>query len=168
MLPKSFGLKVPLLRSHKDCAWNLLTEVRRAAGDLSCVSFSSEGYSIEYEYFCGYSMRVIPCKYKLFGPKIYETFVREKFKKLRMVFILLFYSSSLLWLFLLSFLVMTNLAYTRKGRKEREREGGSLSLNGCFCLFSIPRVSLNMFLTWTYFTFILEIWRISSDLLPNS
>ena len=87
MLPKSLGLKVPLLRSHKDCAWNLLIEVRRAAGDLSCVSFSSEGYfigyecSIEYEYFYGYSMRVIPCNYKHFGPRIYKTFVREKFKK---------------------------------------------------------------------------------------
>lgn len=32
-------------------------------------------------------------------------------------------------------------------------------LNGCFCIFSVSWVSLNMFLTWTYFIFILEILR---------
>ena len=117
MLPKSLGLKVPLLRSHKDCAWNLLIEVRRAAGDLSCVSFSSEGYfigyecSIEYEYFYGYSMKVIPCNYK--------HLLERNLKKLRMVIILLIYSSSLLWLFLPSIPVMTKLAYTRRGTKKR-------------------------------------------------
>ena len=45
MLPNSLSVKVPLMRSRKDFAWNFSLVIRIL---LSCVSFSLEVYSIKF------------------------------------------------------------------------------------------------------------------------